>query len=243
MASEDPLTIVALYDALLDEFGPQGWWPLLKSDEGGDRVVAYHPGNYDLPETPGQVLEVFVGTILAQNVAWKNAEKALLALDAADLLSIEALASTPEEELWPVVRPAMYFRQKAARLKRVGRFFSANPLEELERRPAGELRKALLEMNGVGPETADSMLLYGLKRPTFVVDAYTKRILSRLGLIASPNVSYDEVQRAFDALPPSVPTFNEYHALLVKLATTCCTRKDPTCKRCPLVGDCGKIGV
>jgi endonuclease III related protein len=206
--------ISLLYTILLDHYGPQGWWP-------GD--------------TP---LEVAVGAILTQNTNWQNVALAINRLKTAGLLTAEALQELPEGELADHIRPAGYYNIKARRLKNFlnllfinyGGSMIAMSGAQLER-----LRPELLAVKGIGPETADSILLYGLEKPTFVVDAYTFRILSRHGLAADP-CSYDELQAIFmAALPPETSLYQEYHALLVQTGKACC-RPQPRCASCPLQG-------
>ena len=203
-----------LYDTLWAAWGPQGWWP-------GD--------------TP---FEVAVGAILTQNTNWGNVAQAITALKREELLTPQALHDLPESELARLIRPAGYYNLKARRLKNFLDFL-ANDYQysmahmadaELER-----LRPALLGVKGIGPETADSILLYALDKPTFVVDTYTFRILSRHGLILEA-CSYEELRQLFmEHLPPAVPIYQEYHALLVRLGKAWC-RPQPRCPDCPVEG-------
>lgn len=203
-----------LYDTLWAAWGPQGWWP-------GD--------------TP---FEVAVGAILTQNTNWGNVARAITALKRQELLTPQALHDLPESELARLIRPAGYYNLKARRLKNFLDFL-ANDYQysmahmadaELER-----LRPALLGVKGIGPETADSILLYALDKPTFVVDTYTFRILSRHGLILEA-CSYEELRQLFmEHLPPEVPVYQEYHALLVRLGKAWC-RPQPRCPDCPVEG-------
>jgi endonuclease-3 related protein len=206
--------ITNLYDILFRHYGPQGWWP-------GD--------------TP---LEVAVGAILTQNTNWKNVALALDRLKEAGLLTAPALYELPELELAAYIRPAGYYNIKARRLKNFlnllfnnyGGSIAAMALAPLER-----LRPELLAVKGIGPETADSILLYGLEKSTFVVDAYTYRILSRHGLAVDP-CSYEELQAIFmEVLPPETALYQEYHALLVQTGKEYC-RPRPRCAVCPLAG-------
>ncbi|MHA1734017.1 MAG: endonuclease III domain-containing protein [Promethearchaeota archaeon] len=224
--------LVELYDHLLARYGLQGWWPLL---DGG-----YHPGDYALPETPGQQFEVMVGAILAQNTAWANAQRAVENLARAGLLEPKEILAAPVEELAETIRPSGYYNQKALKLKNFARFLESTPLARLGELDLNDLRARLLAVNGVGPETADSMMLYALHRPEFVVDAYTRRILTRVGLVRPGEATYGGVQAIFHAaLPPDQETYNEYHALLVRHAVETC-RKVPLCETCFLAGECGK---
>jgi endonuclease-3 related protein len=187
-------------------------------------------------ETP---LEVMVGAILTQNTAWRNVEKAIAGLKEQGLLDVDALCLANEDILAQAIRPAGYYRLKAKRLKDFiiafhGRF--GGLVEETRHVPTRTLREWLLAIKGIGPETADSILLYALDRPVFVVDAYTKRFLSNhLGY--DGDYGYHEVQRLFtDNLPADIALFNEFHALLVCLCQRHC-KKRPDCRECPLLED------
>ncbi len=207
--------LLELYDRLHKAFGPRHWWP-------GDSPF-----------------EVAVGAILTQNTAWRNVKKAIDNLKARNLLTPDALYHLPVEDLATMIRPAGYYNIKARRLKHFIEFlFRESPggLDHLLARDLDTLRSQLVSVNGIGPETADSILLYAGNKPTFVVDAYTKRILSRHSLMPQ-ETSYDEVQSFFmDCLDPDVAMFNEYHALLVHLGHTFCVRKNPKCTGCPAEG-------
>lgn len=201
-----------VFERLHAAWGPQGWWP------GGPN------GN------------VVVGAILTQNTSWKNVERALANLDAAGLRDLGAIAATRRSRLARLLRPVGYFNIKAARLQSVARWFVEEwgcDWERLRLEPTERLREALLAVHGVGPETADSILLYGLDHPVFVVDAYTKRILARHGLV-DERATYDELQALFHRhLPRDATLYNEYHALLVRLGNRLC-RRVPRCAECPL---------
>ena len=212
IASRSPAgkPLLRVYRQLHRAFGPQHWWP-------GD--------------TP---LEVAVGAVLTQNTAWTNVEKAIAALKSRRLLTLDRLARLSQHELAPLIRSAGFYNIKARRLAALLAWLQAEGgFAALARVPTGELRTHLLACHGVGPETADSILLYALGRPVFVVDAYLRRILSRYGLIAGDE-SYDELRRRFESSLPRRPrVYNEYHALLVRLAKENC-RTRPICETCPL---------
>ncbi len=201
-----------LYQKLYDAFGPQGWWP---------------------GETP---FEVILGAILTQNTNWKNVALALTDLKAEGLLDPQVLRAMPDAELAQRLRPAGYFNIKTQRVKNFLDFFYRqfhDSLEEMAQEDLGTMRAALLTVKGIGPETADSILLYALNQPTFVVDAYTYRVLSRHNL-APEAPSYEELQALFmDHLPADVPRYQEFHALLVKVGKDFC-RPRPRCPGCPL---------
>ncbi len=204
--------LMEIFNLLYDAFGPRHWWP-------GDSPF-----------------EVIVGAILTQNTTWKNVEKAINNLKRANLLEPKALYRLPYEILVELIRPVGFFNIKAKRLKAFLNFlfeeFQGN-LEEMFSLEMEGLRKKLLSIPGIGPETADSILLYAGGKPSFVVDAYTRRILSRHGLIHE-EASYEDIRELFmDHLPSDVGLFNEYHALLVELGKRFCKTK-PHCKGCPL---------
>ncbi|RME64468.1 MAG: endonuclease III domain-containing protein [Nitrospirae bacterium] len=201
------------FHLLYNAFGPQNWWPA---------------------ESP---FEVIVGAILTQNTNWKNVERAIENLKAKGLLEPFALVNISEEELASLIRPAGYYNIKAKRLKEFLKVFCERwdcSIEKMKSTPQEELRKALLEIKGIGPETADSILLYALGRAVFVVDAYTKRILKRHGVIDGKE-DYETIRELFEgSLPRDVTLYNEYHALIVRVGKTCCKNKTPLCEECPL---------
>lgn len=209
------IVLLDLYERLYAAFGPRHWWPA------------------------DSAFEVAVGAILTQNTAWRNVKKAIDNLKAGSLLSPEALHRLPVEDLATVIRPAGYYNIKAKRLKHFVAFLHhecGGDLERLFSAPVDALRSKLLSVNGIGPETADSILLYAGNKPTFVVDAYTARILARHGLVPE-DAAYDEVRDIFmDYLEPDVGMFNEYHALVVHLGHAFCLKRTPRCKECPAWG-------
>jgi len=204
----------ALYDTLRGIHGEQPWWPA---------------------ETP---LEVVVGAVLTQNAAWSNVEKAIDRLKAAGLLSLPALLDSDHETLAEAVRPSGYFNIKARRLRNLCEFLAGQGgLEEFADLDLPDQREALLGVNGVGPETADDILLYALERPVFVIDAYTRRLLQRLDL-AHGREGYEALRSRFEqALEGDVYVYQQYHALIVMHAKAVC-RKVPRCWECALVSDC-----
>ncbi|MEM4266335.1 MAG: endonuclease, partial [Candidatus Woesearchaeota archaeon] len=181
------MQIKSLYEHLLAKHGPQGWWPT--------RNMGYHPSNKSRKLSEDEMLEICVGAILTQNTAWKNVEKALDNLFSARAMSLRRLASMPRARLAQLIRSSGYYNQKAERLQLFARHvlkehrsFSRMFKQDLE-----PLREELLSLKGIGPETADSMLLYAGRKPIFVIDAYTKRICAREG-ICKPDVEYHELQ-------------------------------------------------
>lgn len=221
---------VEIYECLYEAYGPQGWWPVTL--RAGSAPV-YRPGIH-LPENDRQRHEMIFGAILTQNTSWTNVQRALMALTEAGIRTPAAVLSLPLKRLEALIRPSGYFRQKARRLKVAARFFRDF---RAGAHSATALREKLLALHGVGPETADSILLYALGHPVFVVDAYTRRISSRMGFVTS-DISYNALQKRFaEALGPDVPVFNECHALLVALAKKHCSAR-PICRGCPLERCC-----
>jgi endonuclease-3 related protein len=208
--------LLTIYERLMQAYGPQGWWP-------GDGP-----------------LQVMVGAVLTQATNWRNVERAIARLAEAGMLSAEALALAPREVLEELVRPTGYYRAKAERLQSLARMLLEScqgDIERLKGLPPKALREMLLRVRGIGPETADSILLYALDYPYFVVDAYTRRLFRRLGCGPRGN-SYHEWQRFFmEALPPDATLFNEYHALIVRHGKERC-RARPRCPGCPLLDLC-----
>ena len=223
-----------IYDCLLASYGPQGWWPLSELHEASGKnptktgsVQGYHPADYTYPQSRGQQFEIICGALLTQNTSWIQVEKALLNLKQLNALSPEAVFSLDPEILKEAIKPAGYYNQKAMRLKSLAGWF----LELGGRTPA---REELLSLKGVGPETADSILLYAFKQHSFVVDAYTKRIVTNLGL-ADEKASYNEIKALFEEnLPEDLAVYQEYHALLVEHAKRYYQKKDSYAK-CPLL--------
>jgi endonuclease-3 related protein len=225
--------ILKIYNFLLSLYGPQGWWPLIElHDNGGENptktgsVQGYHPGDYTYPHTRVQQFEIICGAMLTQNTSWQQVEKALINLKQVDSLSPEAIFALDPETLREAIKPAGYYNQKAARLKILAEWF----LELSGRVPE---REELLSLKGVGPETADSILLYAFKQPSFVVDAYTRRIVSNLDL-SEEKAKYSEIKALFeDNLPKDLVIYQEYHALLVEHAKRYYQKKI-NCSLCPL---------
>lgn len=211
-----------IYTCLYAAYGPQEWWPA------------------DSP------FEVVLGAVLTQNTRWENVRMALDNVRCAGVLAPGALASLDEVELQTLIRPAGFFRQKSATLQRVLDVLMGEFGGSLEMFLAGDtsrVRARLLDIKGVGPETADSILLYAGDHPIFVIDAYTRRICSRIG-VCEPDAGYAELQDMFmQVLPQDVQMYNEYHALLVELAKRCCSKKRPACDTCPLTHQCKRLHI
>jgi len=209
--------LLTIYQLLFRHFGPRHWWPA---------------------ETP---MEMAIGAILTQNTAWRNVERAIGQLRQEIALTGAALLDLDVQRLEELIRSAGFFRQKARRLRQFARYLQHNHagrLETLLDQPLEQARRELLQLNGIGPETADAILLYAGGHPSFVIDAYTKRVLLRYGLIAA-DPGYEPLRRRFmELLPADAQLFNEYHALLVELCKACCTRRSPACPTCPLADHC-----
>jgi len=201
------------FNALFRAHGEQHWWP---------------------GRTP---FEIIVGAILVQNTAWLNASRAIANLRKAKFLTPSAIESVPHPKLARLIRSSGYFRQKARKLKAFVTFLRKEyrgSLAAMFRTPTATLRQQLLAVHGIGPETADSILLYAGKHPVFVVDAYTRRILQRHGLAAG-NESYEEIRRLVEkSLPNDPQLFNEFHALIVRTGKLYCRSRAPVCSQCAL---------
>lgn len=237
--------VPAIYNVLLNSLGPQGWWPITSSaNQHGFDSRGYHHNNFQPPESDEAMFEIFVGAILTQNTAWTNVEKAILVLKSKNVINISVMNKLPKSRLAKLIRSAGYFNQKADRLKGIADYlvkeYNSN-LSLLFDKPVDVLRAELLSLKGIGPETADSIILYAAKKPSFVIDTYTKRIFSRVGLCAK-DVSYDALQvLVHQNLKKDVVFFNEYHALLVELAKQYCTKRNPVCGSCPITKMCKKV--
>jgi endonuclease III related protein len=201
------------YERMLAKFGPQHWWP-------GDSPF-----------------EIMVGAVLVQNTSWRNVEHAINNLRNAGVMETHSLYQVPAEELAELIRPAGYYQLKTKRLRNLLRFVIEQydgSLEAMFGTGLHSLRQQLLEINGIGPETADAILLYAGGLPTFVVDTYTHRILARHGWL-DYEATYDDIKDYFEStLPEGAALYNEYHALLVRVGKDYCRRSAPNCEACPL---------
>jgi len=196
--------MIKVYNKLLNELWPRNWWPA---------------------DTP---FEVIVGSVLTQQTKWENVEKAIRNLKVRGLIEAKPLSSVDTGELEELIRCTGFFRQKAKRLKNVSAFFHENP--DVFEKPTSELREVMLSLNGVGEETADSIVLYAADKPKFVIDAYTKRMCKCMGIEGN----YRELQSIFEgSLPINVPLYKEFHALIVEYGKQFCGKK--RCSECILV--------
>jgi len=212
------LLLEEIYQRLYQRYGPQGWWP-------GDGP-----------------LDVVIGAILTQAAAWTNVEKAIRSLKDAGCWSLQAIHDRPVDELAAIIRPSGYFNAKARKLKAFARHVVegyAGSLSAFLGKDLEPLRQELLSIHGIGPETADDILVYAARKPSFVIDAYTRRIVGRVGLLPEgEGAGYNNYQALFhDHLPGDVALFNEYHALLDRHAKVTCA-KVPECSGCCLEDIC-----
>lgn len=199
------MKINQIYDKLKKEYGKMGWWPTISSNKR---------------------FEISIGAILTQNTSWRNVEKAIFNLEKFNFLNKEAIKQIDEKELGEIIKSSGYYKQKSKKLKKFVEFLDSG--KEIN-------RENLLEIWGVGKETADSILLYAYNKDVFVVDAYTKRIMERLGFKFN---DYDELQKIFiENLPKDYKLYNEFHALLVRLGKEYCKKK-PKCDKCCLRKEC-----
>ena len=223
--------LMLIYKKLLSHFSHQHWWPVTEENE-------YAPKYSDGPKNEKQQLEVVFGAILTQNTNWKNVEKAIVNLNKNNLISVNKILKIKNEKLASIIKSSGYHNQKAKKLKNFCEFLSKShggKLSLLLKNNIKSLRNELLSINGIGPETADSIILYAAKKPIFVVDAYTKRIMARIGFRGQ---KYDELQNLFMSnLLNSEKLFNEYHALIVELGKNIC-KKQPLCEKCPVNAYC-----
>ena len=201
-----------VYSTLFDEFGHQNWWPA---------------------DTP---FEVVIGAVLTQQTRWTNVEQAIANLRKHGLLEPETLAKAEIELIEELVHCCGFYRQKASRLNNIAKYFADKGIENVFNAPTHKLRDDMLSLNGVGNETADSIVLYAANKPKFVIDAYTTRIMNCLGI----NENYIKLQELFEQeLPTDVDLYKEYHALIVEFAKTYCGKK--RCAECLLVTDVTKV--
>jgi len=209
--------LLSIYEMLLESYGSQGWWPAKTR------------------------FEVIVGAILTQNTNWKNVEAVISDLEERDLIDPKALDGIEVSELAQLIRKTGYFNQKAKKIKAFLDYFRkySFDLHIMMRADKDALRAELLDVWGIGPETADAILLYALDKPVFVVDAYTRRAFSRMGLVDS-NISYEGLRAFFEQhLPPDPEFFKEFHALIDELAKRECKPK-PRCRDCPIKIICAR---
>jgi len=206
--------IYRIYRKLLDSFGYQNWWPVHRETD--------------------RFLEISVGAILTQNTNWSNVEKAIKNLMKENALNWEVLLNIDIQELKQLIKPAGFYNQKAVYIKNFVKTTYKKPKKAIT-------RGFLLSIKGIGEETADCILLYGMDKPHFVVDAYTKRVFHRTGITDSEKISYKKLQTLIEkSIPEDLTVYKEYHALIVELAKTHC-RKKPVCDGCPIKNLCNTV--
>lgn len=227
--------LIQIYQGLLKEYNPQGWWPVTEKDE---LKPTYKKRNF---LTEKQILEICVGAILTQNTNWEpNVTNSIINLNKENLINLEKLKRIDNKKLSNLIKSSGYYNQKAERIKLFIQFLHENPIRTLQQTETSKLRGLLLKQKGIGPETADSIALYAFNKPLFVIDAYTKRIFTRLGLIEEA-LDYSQIQAIFhNHLDKNPQLFNELHALLVEHAKRHCT-KEPSCQECPLSKSCKRV--
>jgi len=208
-----------IYDHLISAYGFQGWWPINHTAEDLDKIEdfgGYHPNRYDFPNTDSQKLEICLGAILTQNTRWQNVVTSLSSLANSKLISTDRLLQSSPDQIALAIKRVGYYNQKAKYLKNLAVFLSKHSFAELECLSKKDARRKLLKIKGIGPETADCILLYALKKTSFVVDAYTRRIFIKFGIIQA-SASYQTIQNKCESsLPDELPLFQEFHALLVR---------------------------
>ena len=211
-----PKTLMNIYHSLFAYFGPQNWWP-------ADTKI-----------------EIIVGAILTQAVSWRNVEQAIANLKEQSCIDIKCLKNIEEKDIARLIKPAGYYNMKAKKIKAFIKFLTQNYNDDLQKMftiEKAKLREELLSVYGVGPETADSIMLYAGEYPSFVVDSYSKRIFYRLGLVKE-DIRYHDLKNMLENnLDSDVKIYNEYHALLVELGKNYCTKNEPDCKDCPLINN------
>jgi endonuclease III related protein len=234
------LIVGQIYDTLFSIYGPQGWWPLLDFHDSAKGInptktgslKGYHPGLYHYPKSERQLFEVCVGAILTQSTSWPQVEKVLINLRNIDCLEPKKLIAIEQDAVKLAIKPAGYFNQKYKKLIVFSEFF----IKLKGRIPE---RSELIKVFGIGEETADSILLYGYRKQVFVVDAYTKRIFERIGLLKGKE-KYSDIKRLLEEnLKTNFKIYQEYHALLVEHAKRFCKAR-PDCTHCPLKDVCKK---
>jgi len=231
-----------IFRILLEKYGYQGWWPITsRAGKDGFDEFGYHSGDYKPPYNKTERFEIIIGALLTQNTSWLNVEKAIQRMQNEGLMTPESILKIPLNELSFIIKSSGYYNEKAKKLKHVSEFFIDDiKLEEKSVFLREVTREKLLSLWGIGRETADSILLYAYHYPIFVVDTYTKRILSRIGFI-NGDESYDEIQirlMHYNSAPQlKYEFYNEYHALFVQHAKQYC-RKKPLCEKCLLKDLC-----
>lgn len=224
-----------VYDRLLERYGRQYWWPIVEGNES-----RYLPEYSNREKTGIEKLEIAIGAVLTQNTSWKNAEQTLLELKKKGVLNLESLLCLSHDEIAVLIKKSGYYNQKAKKIKELVGFIQeklSGRIEQLSMSGSDKARNELLSLWGIGRETADSILLYAYDMPFFVIDAYTRRIFYRTGLIDGDE-EYDDLRFYIESsLPKDIAVYKEYHGLLVEHGKIHC-RKTPSCRACPLADIC-----
>jgi len=224
MEMEEKTKIKEIYGVLYRAYGKQGWWPTTPK---GKIKPEYVDSKRNLTEK--EIFEICIGAILTQNTSWKNAEKSIIQLNKNKLMQKQKLMKSEDNSILKLIRSSGYYNQKTRTIRNFLEFAGKKSLKKYFKKDVDWIRKSLLDIKGIGKETADSILLYAANKPIFVIDAYTKRIFNRLGFKQN---TYDELQNLFHSgLKKDTKTFNEYHALLVEFGKRIC-RKKPLCNQC-----------
>ncbi|MEF3280182.1 MAG: hypothetical protein K6357_04365 [Elusimicrobiota bacterium] len=228
-----------IYQLLYQKFGPQGWWPICDKQTG----ISVYRKNFFGKLSSTETFEIAIGAILTQNTTWKNAEKAIFSLKKNSILTPKSILSSPKKTLYKLIRSSGYYKQKTKKIIEFCLWIQKNggDLKRILGIKKGEiLRNELLQINGIGRETADSILLYAGYLPFFVIDAYTRRLYSRVFL--DPTVyKYDELQNIFEKnIDKNFKTYMEFHALIVKLSKEYCFKFEPACEKCIISKYCKK---
>ncbi len=226
------MNLMDVYNILKSKYGEQNWWPIVE-----DQNCLYKKEFMERERTEEEIFEIMVGAILTQNTNWTNVVRAIINLKERNGFSIDKIRKLENRELSILIKPAGYFNQKAMKIKILADFLKNNKIYNLKKLSTYELREKFLSLWGIGFETADSIVLYGFNRPIFVIDAYTKRIFSRLGFI-DINEDYENIREYFEQnLPSNTQIYKEYHALIVEFGKNLCKKK-PSCEICILRHDC-----
>lgn len=221
-----------IFEILKNNYGSQGWWPVTEKSE----IIPTYKFRNSFTEK--QILEIIIGTFLTQNTNWNpNVTTSITNLNRNNLINLEKLKKIDEKQFAKLIQSSGYYNQKAENIKLFVKFLHENPIKKLKKLETEKLRVLLLEQKGIGPETADSIVLYAFQKPSFVIDAYTRRIFLRLKLI-SENSTYEEIQKLFqNNLEKNPVLYNEFHALIVEHAKRFCKKK-PECNECCLKDVC-----
>ncbi|MCX7821299.1 MAG: hypothetical protein N2258_06450 [Brevinematales bacterium] len=229
------MKLIDIYNLLVDFYGEQNWWPIIEG-----RECVYKKEFMERERTDEEIFEIMIGAILTQNTSWTNVIVAIINLKENNIFSPYKISEIENSKLSQLIKSAGYFNQKAKKLKILCSFLLNNKISELKKLSVYDLRQKFLSLWGIGYETADSIVLYGFNKPVFVVDAYTKRIFSRLGFFPE-NSEYETIRDLFEKnLPQSSNLYKEYHALIVEFGKNLC-KKRPLCNNCSFNENCAYL--